>query len=411
MSAAIAASAEPGGSVDRGRFTEAALFEEARRRAGGLDDFGSEVDYFRDSLAVLIASTLTESKLRDPEAFRELLLHHLENRLRIQECFARVPAILETPIARPTFISGLPRAGTTTFSRLIGEDPGVRTLQLWELLSPAPTDLAHPWALTEERIAAAERVVLARARRGALDIRPMSIFLPDECFYLMRNSFNSDHLHRAVARRPIYFHWMGRRDRLGVYAYYKQQLQLLLWQRPGRPGSRLVAKNPFVHLENLPAVLSLFPDATIVNLTRDVASVMRSLCYKNRADRQAHSKEVSPLEVGADMVENFELYYQRRAAALAQLSAAQRAQIISVDFGVWAGDPVAVMRRYYELTGQPLSDEAARRMQAALAQHARYGEQARYDLGEFGLREEALRERFEPYEAAFRAETTRLEAA
>ncbi|NJM91164.1 MAG: sulfotransferase [Myxococcales bacterium] len=387
-------------------FSETALFADASARTGGLVDFGTEVDYFRDSLRVLIDSTLLQSQLRDLGSFREFLLHCLSNRLRIQACLSNFPEITRVPIHRPTFISGLPRAGTTTFSRLIGEDRRVRTLRLWELLSPAPTDLEHPWALTEDRIAAAERVVLARARQGTLDIRPMSIFLPDECFYLLRNSFNSDHLHRAVARRPTYFSWIGQRSRLGVYQYYRSQLQLLLWQRPCPTGGQLVLKNPFVHLENMSAIFELFPDATLVNLTRDVTSVLKSLCFKNNADRKAHSDHVDPNVTGADMLENMEVYYQRRAAELAKLSPAQRARVVSIDFDAWAGDPVAIMRRYYQLSEQPFTDEVARAMTRSLETHRRYGEQARYDLAEYGLQEDDLRARLEPYEAAFRSQVT-----
>ncbi len=396
--------------VDRARFSEAALLQEASdrtgARAGGrLTDFGPDVDLYRDSLAVLVESTLREAQLREPEAFREFLLHLLGNRLRIQAAVAHAPEICEVELPRPLFISGLPRAGTSTFSRLIGEDPGVRTLRLWELCSPAPTELEHPWALTEDRLAVAEQLVLARARRGTLNLRPMSLFLPDECFYLMRNSFNSDHLHRAVARRPTYFRWVGQRDRRGVYAYYKLQLQLLLWQRACPPGGQLVLKNPFVHLENPAAIFALFPGATLVNLTRDVVSVLKSLCYKNRADRQAHSEGVTAEQVGADMVENLELYYQRRAAALELLPAAQRARILTLDFTAWAGDPLALMRQVYQRTGRPLTEEVAAAMSAALERHQRYGAEARYDLGEFGLREAELRERFEPYERAFASQT------
>lgn len=393
-------------TTDPSTFSEAALFHDASALTGGLTDFGTEVDYFRDSLAVLVESTLAESRLRDLAAFRDLLLHHLCNRLRIQQWLARSPEILGTPIPRPVFVSGLPRAGTTTFSRLLGEDARIRTPRLWELLSPAPTDLAHPWALTEDRIAAAERVVLARARQGTLGIRPISIFMPDECFYLMRSSFNSDHLHRAVARRPTYFAWLSQRDRHGVYAYYKLQLQLLLWQRPCPPDGLVVVKNPFVHLENMPAIFALFPGATLVNLTRDVASVMKSLCHKNHLDRKAHSDHVTPEVVGADMAENLEVYYRRRAAALEQLAPEQRARVISIHFDAWEGDPIAIMRRLYARIGQPFPDALAAAMAASLEKHHRYGEQARYDLAPFGLREAELRERFEPYEAAFRAQTS-----
>jgi Sulfotransferase family len=393
-------------TMDRGPFSQAALFADASARTGGLTDFGTDVDSFRDHLAVLVQSTLDESQLRDPEAFRELLLHHLGNRLRIQACLAHAPEILQIPIPRPLFISGLPRAGTTTFSRLIGEDALIRTPRLWELVSPAPTDLAHRWAMTEDRIAAAEQLVLARARRGTLELRPTSIFLPEECFYLMRNSFHSDQLHRAVARRPSYFRWIRQSGRAGVTAYYKQQLQLLLWQRPCPDGGQLVLKNPFVHLENMAEIFAQFPGATVVNLTRDVASMMRSLCYKNRADRQAYSDHVSAAQVGADMVENLEIYYQRRATELARLSSAQRARVVTIDYQAWTGDPVAIVRRLYALTGQPFSDELAARMRAALPRHARYGEHDKYDLAEFGLREDELRQRFAPYEDAFAREVT-----
>lgn len=396
--------------MDRGSFSEAALFADASARAGGLTDFGAEVDYFQESLAVLVESTLAEARLRDEAPFRDFLLHHLCNRLRIQRCVTRHPEILDTPIPRPLFISGLPRAGTTTFSRLLDEDARIRSPRLWELLSPAPTDLDHPWALTEDRIARAEQAVLARARQGTLGIRPISIFEPDECFYLMRNSFNSDHLHRAVARRPAYFHWVGQRDRYGVYAYYRMQLQLLLWQRPCPEDGGVVVKNPFVHLENMRAVFSLFPGAVIVNLTRDVASVMRSLCHKNHLDRRAHSDHVRPEDVGGDMVENLEIYYRRRAAELDKLSPLQRARVVTIHFDAWAGDPVSIMRRVYAAIAQPFPDALADAMATAARQkHHGYGAQASYDLAPFGLREAELRERFEPYEEAFRARTSAID--
>jgi hypothetical protein len=389
-------------------FSEEALLRDASARTG-LADFGPDVDDWRTNLAALVEAALGEAKLRDPSAFRALLVHHLANRVRIQACFALCPAISDVQIPRPLFISGLPRAGTTTFSRLIGEDPGARTLRLWELISPAPTDLAQPAALTEDRITAAENIVLDRARRGTLDIRPMSIFMADECFYLMRNSFDSDHLHRAVARMPSYFAAMASRDRRGVYAFYRRQLQLLLWQRPCAPNGRLVLKNPFVHLENMRTIFDLFPGATIVNLTRDVGHVMRSLCFKNRADRRAHSDHVSSEDVGRDMVDNLVAYYDRRARSLATLSRSERARVITITYRAWADDPLAIMRELYAKIGEPFTPQLEARMASGLDKHQRYGEQAKYDLRELGLDEDALRERFEPEEAAFAKQVTVIE--
>lgn len=394
--------------MDRGRFTIDALLTDASARCGLTDfgDTGDARDGFRDALAVLVGSALDEARLRDPEAFRDLVVHHLVNRLRIAECLRRVPAIAATPMPAPLFVSGLPRAGTTTFSRLLGADRAIRSPKLWELHSPAPTDLAHPWALTEDRLAAAEQLVIARAQRGTLAIRPISLFAADECFYLMRNSFDSDHLHRAYARMPSYFGWVGRRDRAAVYAYYRAQLQLLLWQRPVPVGGTLVVKNPFIHLENLPTVFALFPGALVLNLSRDVASVVASLCYKNRSDRLAHSEHVRAHDVGADMVDNLDHYYARRAAALAALDPVHRARIITIPFDAWADRSIAIMRELYPLIGRSWSPDIERAMTDALPRHAGYGERAKYDLGEFGLSADALRARFTAHERAF-ADATR----
>ena len=48
--------------MDPGTFSEAALFQDASARTAGLTDFGTEIDYFRESLAVLVESTLADRK-------------------------------------------------------------------------------------------------------------------------------------------------------------------------------------------------------------------------------------------------------------------------------------------------------------------------------------------------------------
>lgn len=409
-------------AVDRGRFRLEALLADASAATGGLTDLGQGpgFDDCRPALAALIESTLDEAQLRDAEAFRAFLLHHLQNRLRIAASWRRFPAIAALPLPPALFLSGLPRAGTTTFSRLLAEDPAARSLRLWELHSPAPTDLAHPAALTEDRLAAAEQLVLARARRGTLELRPMSLFSADECFYLLRNSFASDQLHRAVARRPSYARWVAAQERSSLYGYYASQLRLLLWQRPCPPGGHLVLKCPLVHSESPLALFAHFPGAVVVDLHRDVAAVLASLCHKNLSDRQAHSDHVSARDVGADMVENLERHYRRRAAEVAQLPAAQRRRILRCDYARWsrdAGSTLAAVARVHAFLGDQLGDPPgshfsaalAARLTAALPRHAAYGAGDRYDLAEFGLRADELRERFAPYDAAFRAQVTSLD--
>src|SRR4029453_11547052 len=98
-------------------FDERAMLAEARRRAGGLDDFGD--DSFREALRLLIAGLDGEAKLtpigRVTEWERTVGL--LVNRLRQQDHVKRYPEILEEEIRRPVVIVGFPRTGTTMLHR------------------------------------------------------------------------------------------------------------------------------------------------------------------------------------------------------------------------------------------------------------------------------------------------------
>ena len=70
--------------------------------------------------------------------FRDFVTGLLANRLTIEEDIARHPEILDVPIERPLFITGLPRSGTTFLHRLMSEDPAGRTLLYWESICPSP---------------------------------------------------------------------------------------------------------------------------------------------------------------------------------------------------------------------------------------------------------------------------------
>ena len=76
------------------------------------------------------------------------------------------------------------------------------------------------------------------------------------------------------------------RDQRPSYAYLKKILQALQWLRG---GTRWVLKSP-QHLEQFPALLDIFPDATFVVTHRDPVSVTASmvtmLAYSARVGRE-----------------------------------------------------------------------------------------------------------------------------
>ena len=94
----------------------------ARRRTG-LSDFGPEP--FEEALAVLLESYDREAALSlfGRFAARWDVLRFLTNLLELREAEIKDPALLDQPIERPIFISGLPRSGTTFLHNLLAQDP------------------------------------------------------------------------------------------------------------------------------------------------------------------------------------------------------------------------------------------------------------------------------------------------
>src|SRR6476660_9707118 len=113
------------------------LMDVARNQTG-LDDFGD--DSFRDGLERLVRSLQHEAKLNavGQEAMRQRVVSLLTQRLQIEDWFRRHPEIGAEPIESPLIGLGLPRTGSTALSFLLAEDPGTRSLRLWESAAPAP---------------------------------------------------------------------------------------------------------------------------------------------------------------------------------------------------------------------------------------------------------------------------------
>ena len=88
------------------------LIERARRRAG-LQDFGNT--RFQEGLQVFLRACAEEADL---SLFGRLgtrwdIGRLLSNLLRLRDEELKSPGILDEPIVRPIFITGLPRSGTT----------------------------------------------------------------------------------------------------------------------------------------------------------------------------------------------------------------------------------------------------------------------------------------------------------
>ena len=369
------------------------LLAKARRQTG-LDDYGD--DRFHEPLHRLVASFEGEAHLTllGRMIAREELVRLLVNRLRVTDVCTRHPEIDSGRVDRPLFILGLPRTGTTILHELMAQDPTNRVPMTWEVRQPFPPPEQATFE-TDPRIAQVERR-LAGVERLIPDfksIHPMGARLPQECVAITQHEFASLVWH-TTHRVPSYQTWLEAADHRPVYAAHRRWLQYLQWKVPAR---RWVLKSPG-HLWTLDALLSVYPDACIVQTHRDPLRVIASLVSLICTLRSMASDDIDPHEIGAD-------WTRRLADGLTRTMRVRErgllppAQVFDMRFAEFMRDEVAMVRRIYTHFGMQLSAEAESRMRRFLADNRvdKHGRHT-YRLALGGLDEATERRRYAEYQ-------------
>jgi hypothetical protein len=343
-------------------------------------------DRFRDEMLVVLRAFLAVPELTafGFHAVSSELLWRLESRLRVDRLCREHPEITRQPVRAPVVIVGLPRSGTTTLHTRLGAQPALRAPRMWEMLAPCP-DLARDAASdrAERRRRGVAMGTMAHAiSPGLADAHPVTPDSPEECTFLLPHSL-AYHLRVPV---PDYCHWFGDRDATGDYSYMRTQLQILQWRDPGR---RWVLKSPF-HLWNLPALLTAFPDATLVWCHRDPVEVLPSWCSLAERLHAVYLREVDPRALGRD-------WTRRWASAAARAQSAREViptgQVIDVDFRDLAADTTGVVRDV--LTRLCVAQTARGRDVVLPAQRTPPRRRHTYDASRYGLVPAAVRARFD----------------
>ncbi len=358
-----------------------ALLVEAACSETGLDDFGARD--FVPRLELLCRAMTDEGAFNAAGVLQQhtFILGLLKNRLLIEDVLRRHPEILRERIVAPIIICGLPRTGTTHLHNLMSADPGLRSLPYWESLEPvlpgreAPA-AGRPDPRLERTAAALSFIDLAMPYFKRM--HEMTVGHAHEEIQLLAIDF-STMLFETTAPMPSWRDAYLARDQRPSYAYLRRVLQVLQWQRG---GSRWVLKSP-QHLEQFPALVEAFPDATFVVTHRDPVSVTASM-----ATMVAYSARLSRdrLDVGA-----WGSYWADRLERMLRSCAADRdvlpsEQSMDVHFDEFMSDDVSMVEHVYELAGQPLDERARSAMAAFTAEHprGRHGTVS-YDLAQLGL--------------------------
>jgi hypothetical protein len=389
-----------------GAFSVERLCRAARDRVGA-EDFGApEVEA---PLQALLSSFVAES--RASQTGRIAMLAHLrdllDGRLRLQHQWDLAAGggrpVEDEPLARPVFVFGLPRTGTTLLHNLIAQDPAVRVPWTWEVMLPADRPRVAGEA-ARCREAARKLAWVDRLAPAFRTVHAVDALLPQECIAITAYAFQSIEFH-TTHRVPSYQDWFEASPQTGAYRWHRRYLQSLQSRdrhegrlRPAGTPRRWVLKAPG-HLFGLDALLAAYPDAVLVQTHRDPMQVVGSISSHGVILREAFSASVDRHEVAVD-------WSSRWAAGLARTLAMRQAdpalddRILDLHYADVVADPIGTVGRIYRHADLEMSPAALDRMRKFMEANpqGRHGRH-HYTLEQFGLEEDRERARYGAYRA------------
>jgi len=377
------------------------LMRQAQDKSG-LSDYGDEG--FVTSLSKLLDCVARDTNFHAAglKEFKEEVVRDLVNRLRFQEDLKRHPEILEEDVSDPIVIIGLPRSGTTKTQRMVGTDPSLLNIHMWQFLNPAPFPNAAP-GKPDPRIAAASvgDSLYAEDNPEVQAAHHMAAESLEEYWNMTEFTFN-DWFQNCRTPSRSWQDWVMSRTTpsdLDNYRYVKSLLQYLQWQQGGRRNRRWLLKG----CGNLPymrELISVHPEATIVHIHRHPRACLASLAKLLFDVWQLRAEKVDPEFVGELLLDWEKTSLERYIDIRDQLRLDDR--IFDVQYDQIRSDPMPAIREMYRRAGHTLTAEAERGM----LQWEKENEQGKhgkhvYSLEQFGLSEAKIENAFGAYVGRF----------
>lgn len=358
--------------------------------ATGLQDFDG--GSFREGLEILVADINRDTER--PTAFVErnagMIAKLLGDRLQVVHAIAERPEVLVAPVARPVFVFGIPRTGTTLLSNLLAVDPARRSPLQWELDNPVPPPTSETLFTDPRCLAAleAERQLLA-AHPEAGKVYRMSAVYPFECVSIMAHDFRTLML-ESWGKLPEYRDFVLGSDWTPSYEYHKKFLQLHQADAPGIWNLKMPS-----HALALETLLKVYPDARLVWTHRDPFTATGSFCSIIALGHANFAGRVD----GAWIAQNCALQAAEHAnRAMDARARIGHDRIVDVSYADLLRDPIAVMRTLYTALGDEFTPEAEAAMRAWLDENpqGKFGRHE-YKLAQYGLSKEVLEPVFDRY--------------
>ena len=362
----------------------------------GLSDLGEPL--FFEGLNKLIDSINNEASLNEIgiQAQPIRIQGLLSNRLRFEEDLKKFPEILDQEIIAPIVIVGLPRTGSTMTHRLLASDPNHTAMLWWEGRYPAllPGEKRGDIEARME-LGKAEVDAVVAASPEALDIHPWDYKGADEEILLLEHNFLST-VPESFMALPSYSEWIEDQDHTLAYEDLKKFIQYLQWQNPGREKKRWVLKSPH-HLGFIDKMISVFPDAKIIQTHRDPIKTVPSFC-------SMCANLFEPLTTNFDKVFIGKHWSNKLTRALnhcMNISEQHPDNFLDLEFLNMIKDPIDEMKKIYEFIGEPFGEKTEVAMEAWREENKHEMGAHKYSLEEYDLTESQINNNFAKYQQKY----------
>ena len=362
----------------------------------GLSDLGEPL--FFEGLNKLIDSINNEASLNEIgiQAQPIRIQGLLSNRLRFEEDLKKFPEILDQEIIAPIVIVGLPRTGSTMTHRLLASDPNHTAMLWWEGRYPALLPGEKRGDIeTRMELGKAEVDAVVAASPEALDIHPWDYKGADEEILLLEHNFLST-VPESFMALPSYSEWIEEQDHTLAYEDLKKFIQYLQWQNPGREKKRWVLKSPH-HLGFIDKMISVFPDAKIIQTHRDPIKTVPSFC-------SMCANLFEPLTTNFDKVFIGKHWSNKLTRALnhcMNISEQHPDNFLDLEFLNMIKDPIDEMKKIYEFIGEPFGEKTEVAMEAWREENKHEMGAHKYSLEEYDLTESQINDNFAKYQQKY----------
>ncbi|HEY1973044.1 MAG TPA: sulfotransferase [Pseudonocardia sp.] len=330
----------------------------------GLDDFG--VDDWREPFEIMVRSMDEEADLNLVGRLRTRseILQLLEARLRIEDTYRQHPEIDDEQVTEPLFIIGQGRSGTSMLANVLDAHPDNCAPKHWELIFPCPPPEAATY-LTDPRIERGHQLIdqWNRVTPSIASMHEFAGHLPMECCQILGLAFRSSTWFDSLGQVPGYQMWLAGQDIRPALRYHERTLKLLQWHNP---RAHWVLKDP-IHLDRMPAILEIYPDARFIWTHRDPVRALAStvsLLGTVQWGRTDH-----PFQYGAfEYVTNPEFSSARFDAAIDQIDSGTvpADRVHHMLYADLVADPLTTLERLYGYFGMELTPDGRAGMRAYL---------------------------------------------